>query len=258
MLQIKLGHSAAKPVAFGGGINANIGSCWKQETVDQNVSSTVAFAQEGSYHLVHIPLQNQCSDLYRAQGEEYTDGVWRKVNMPKSSWSAAMLILHLCECCTLLWPFLVPRGTGLEFQWQRQKNNAHICSPVYQLNPSTETSPFQCTYNSLHTLFKWSQLEETHPQHPLGAQPLATHTAQAPIPPFPAYHQLYASSCSFSFQKEAIKCIQELHVRSALLHSVSFGAKQWLNPKCKSLLFFFLPVLKNKRDDSYAPAVSVS
>lgn len=257
MLQIKLGHSAAKPETFGGGINANIGSDWKQETVDQNVSSKAAFAQEGSYHLVHIPLQNQCSDLYLAQGEEYTDGVWRKVNMPKSSRSAAVLILHLCECCTLLWPFLVPRGTGLEFQWQRQKNNAHIHSPVYQQTPITETSSFHCTYNSLHTLFELSQLEENHPQQPPGAQPLATLAAQAPAPPRPADHRLHASSCSFSFQKEATKCIQELHVCTALLHSMNFSAKQRLNPKCKSLLFFFSLFWKI-RDNRYTPAVPVS
>lgn len=97
MQQIKLGQSAATSVAFGGGTNANIGSNRKQETVDEDVLREAAFAQEGSSHLVHIPLHNQCRDLCLAQGKENTDGVTRKVNTPKSSWPAAVLIPSLCE-----------------------------------------------------------------------------------------------------------------------------------------------------------------
>lgn len=225
MLQIKLGHSAAKPETFGGGINANIGNDWKQETVDQNASSKAAFAQEGSYHLVHIPLQNQCSDLYLAQGEEYTDGVWRKVNMPKSSWSAAVLILHLCVCCTLLWPFFIPRGTGLEFQWQRQKNNAHIHSPVYQLTPVTETSSFQW-HTAAYTLFELSQLEETHPQHPLGAQPL---------PHWRPKHQFLPAQLITDFMPAAAASLFKKKLSNAYSSCTSERAASQHEPQCQTV-----------------------
>lgn len=65
--------------------------------MDEDVLREAAFAQEGSSHLVHIPLHNQCRDLCLAQGEENTDGVTRKVNTSKSSWPAAVLIPGLCE-----------------------------------------------------------------------------------------------------------------------------------------------------------------
>lgn len=149
-------------MAFGGGTNTNIGSNWKQETVDRDAYRKVAFAQEGSYHLVHIPVQNQCSDLCLAQGEENTDGVLRKVNMSKSSWPAAMLIPCLCERCTLLWPFLGPRGTELVFQWQKHKPHIHIYSSAYQLNPVKKISSFQRMHNSLQMWLEPSQSGETH------------------------------------------------------------------------------------------------
>lgn len=215
--------------------------------MDRNAHREVAFAQEGSYHLVHIPRQHQCRHL-SAQGEENTGGVLQKATVPKASRSAAPLMPCLCERCAPLRPLRVPGEQGRDANAQH-KTHIHADSSVQELSPGAElvTSSCQCSASSPQRLQGHHRQQKPNGTA-LGEPSLCPHSAKL-LPPAaehanadrPVSEACWTASRARRSQRKAGETELGTPVRRTTRLSTSANPKCCSSKPCDSNLSEFFP-----------------